>query len=46
MRKFILTLIIAATVSACSGRPAANVDHSCGGNPSRGVLGSGCDRPS
>jgi hypothetical protein len=46
MRKLMLTIVITAALSACGNGPAAPVDHSCGGNPSRGVLGSGCDRPS
>jgi hypothetical protein len=44
MRRLILTIIIAATLSACGNVAIGPVDHSCHVNPQRGILGSGCDR--
>jgi len=41
-----LTIIVAATVSACGNVAIGPVDHSCPGNPSRGTSDSGCDRRS
>ena len=46
---FVLALAVALAVTACTGGagldiPIGAVDHSCHGNPDRGVLGSGCDR--
>ena len=42
MRTFILTLLVAATLSACGDVVIGPVDHSCPANPSRGTLESGC----
>jgi len=44
MRTIILTILIAVTLAACGNIPIGPVDHSCPGNPQRGILGSGCDR--
>jgi hypothetical protein len=46
---FVLAVAVALAVTACTGGagldiPVGPVDHSCHGNPDRGVLGSGCDR--
>jgi hypothetical protein len=46
MRQLMLAIIIAAAVSACGSPTIGPVNHSCGGNPGRGVMESGCDRPS
>ena len=43
MRAFILTLLIAVTLSACGDVVIGPVDHSCPVNPARG-LDSGCSR--
>jgi len=42
MRILLLTLLIAATLSACGDIVVGPVDHSCHSNPGRGTLGSGC----
>jgi hypothetical protein len=44
MRTIVLTILIAVTLAACGNIPIGPVDHSCLGNPQRGILGSGCDR--
>jgi hypothetical protein len=44
MRTIILTILLAVTLAACGDIPIGPVDHSCPGNPQRGILGSGCDR--
>jgi hypothetical protein len=46
---FALAVAVALAVAGCTGGagldiPVGPVDHSCHGNPDRGVLGSGCDR--
>jgi hypothetical protein len=42
VRATLVTLIIAAALSACANVEIGPVDHSCHGNPQRGRLESGC----
>jgi hypothetical protein len=42
MRRLVLILVIAATLSACADLVIGPVDHSCPANPTRGQ-GSGCE---
>jgi hypothetical protein len=42
MRRFVLMLVIAASLTACADAVIGPVDHSCAANPTK-AQGSGCD---